>query len=124
MSSHNEPEPLTSDQLDELTALLKQRREETLSATERGRDNVKPVSLDEPIGRLSRVDAMQQRAMAQASRRQLQLSKVQIDGALRHVEQGSYGDCRRCEEPIGYRRLKSRPEAPFCLACQSTSERR
>ena len=49
---------------------------------------------------------------------------MQIAAALKAFDDDSYGDCRTCGEPIGYKRLKSRPEAPFCLACQSARERR
>jgi DnaK suppressor protein len=38
--------------------------------------------------------------------------------ALSTFDRGEYGLCRKCEEPIGYRRLSAKPEAPFCLECQ------
>jgi len=85
-------------------------------------ESSKPVALDEPIGRLSRMDAMQQQQMAVASR-QSQSQRLQLlRNALRAIENDNYGGCRRCEEPIGYQRLSVRPETPFCLACQSRSE--
>ncbi|MCK5912686.1 MAG: TraR/DksA C4-type zinc finger protein, partial [Desulfuromusa sp.] len=34
-----------------------------------------------------------------------------------------YGECRMCEEPIGYPRLQVRPESPFCLECQKQAEK-
>ena len=39
-------------------------------------------------------------------------------------QDGSYGFCRLCEEPIGFKRLQAKPEAPFCVNCQSRHERR
>ncbi len=38
------------------------------------------------------------------------------------LEQGDYGDCVECGDPVGYARLKARPEAPFCIGCQSQRE--
>ena len=32
--------------------------------------------------------------------------------------------CRRCEEPIGYKRLSARPESPYCLDCQDEIDRK
>jgi len=87
-------------------------------------DDSKPVDLDQPIGRLSRMDAMQQQEMAQAARRGDELRLKQVRAALAAVEAGEYGDCRACEEPIGYGRLSARPETPFCVRCQSSNERR
>jgi DnaK suppressor protein len=81
------------------------------------------VDLDEPIGRLSRMDAMQQQKMAQASRRATRMRLDQVGAALANLAAGEYGLCRVCEEPIGYKRLKARPETPRCLECQRKSER-
>ena len=82
-----------------------------------------PVDLDQPIGRLSRMDALQQQAMAKANRAGHQQRLILIDAALQAIKQSSYGECRRCEEPIGYARLNVRPESPFCLDCQKQSEK-
>jgi DnaK suppressor protein len=60
--------------------------------------------------------------MASANRRSVELRLTQVRSALAALERGEYGACRRCEEPIGYRRLKSRPESPFCVACQRGRE--
>ena len=83
-----------------------------------------PVDLDEPIGRLSRVDAMQQQAMVQAGRRAAKLRLQQVEVALRRCELDDYGFCRDCGDTIDVARLRARPEAPFCLKCQSKSEAR
>jgi len=82
-----------------------------------------PVALDQPIGRLSRMDALQQQAMAKANRAAHQQRLTLVDVALMAIKRGCYGECRRCEEPIGYKRLNVRPESPFCLECQQQSER-
>ena len=78
-----------------------------------------PVVLDQSsVGRLSRMDAMQQQAMAKATRQKAQLRLSQCKAALSAFDRDEYGLCRKCEEPIGYPRLSAKPEAPFCLACQ------
>ena len=86
-------------------------------------DGARPVDLDEPIGRLSRMDAMQQQAMAKATREKAKRRLSQVRLALEARARGEYGDCRSCEEPIGIGRLRSRPETPFCVACQGRRER-
>ena len=85
----------------------------------------KPVKLDpSAVGRLSRMDAMQGQAMAKATRRGMELQLAQCKSALQAVLRDEYGFCRRCEEPIGFKRLNAKPEAPFCLECQRAAERR
>lgn len=87
-------------------------------------DAAKPVDLDEPIGRISRIDAIQQQQMARASREGMTLRSAQVRAALDRIADGTYGSCASCEENVGYPRLKARPETPFCIACQSGRERR
>jgi len=82
----------------------------------------RPVSLEQPIGRLSRMDALQQQEMAKANLAGLQRRLELIEAALTAIRLGRYGDCRRCEEPIDLARLRARPESPFCLECQERTE--
>ncbi|MCX8053807.1 MAG: TraR/DksA C4-type zinc finger protein, partial [Armatimonadetes bacterium] len=47
-----------------------------------------------------------------------------IDEALRKIEDGTYGICDRCSQPINIERLKAIPYATLCIQCQETIERR
>lgn len=47
---------------------------------------------------------------------------VDIDGALRRIEQGTYGTCRRCGDAMSIERLNALPMAPMCGQCQLTHE--
>jgi DnaK suppressor protein len=118
-------EDLTDDQLAELKEdllALQDSLQVSLAATQ---DRSAPVKLDQAaVGRLSRMDAMQAQQMAKANRSQFQLRLAQIAQALRLIAEDRYGLCRACDEPIGYPRLKARPETPFCLVCQNASEKR
>ena len=73
---------------------------------------------------MSRIDAIQQQKMNQATRRRQKFRLQQVKGALQAWERDRYGECRECEEPIAFKRLKARPETPFCLECQAEMERR
>jgi DnaK suppressor protein len=44
--------------------------------------------------------------------------------ALAKFEDGSYGLCEACGQPIGASRLLARPEARLCIACQTRAEKR
>jgi DnaK suppressor protein len=117
------PEELTSEEFVELGSLLKVLEKSLEESVLLGNENAKPVDLDAPIGRLSRMDALQQQAMAKATKEKAKIRLAQVRVARTAHEDGEYGFCRRCEEPIGIGRLRSRPETPFCIACQGRSER-
>lgn len=109
---------MSSDVRQQLLALQAELR----AVIESSSDAAKPVDLDQPIGRLSRMDAMQQQKMIQASRRSAELRLGQVAGALKRLEEDEYGDCLLCGEPIGEARLGARPEASLCISCQSKRE--
>jgi len=115
---------LDDAQVDELRGDLDRARGELEAMLDRTAEGARPVDLDEPIGRLSRMEAMQQQQMTKASQRSAQVRHDLVMSALAAIDAERYGDCRRCEEPIGWRRLKARPESAFCLACQTAVERR
>jgi DnaK suppressor protein len=112
---------LTPTQVQQLRQELENLRAELEAMLISTREGVRPVDLGEPIGRLSRLDAMQQQQMAQASRSALEIRLQQVQAALRNDE---YGICKECEDPIGFPRLKARPETPFCRPCQGQLETR
>ncbi len=115
---------LNTQQLAELHQLLLNLSEELQQLLENSSNGAQPVSLDEPIGRLSRMDAMQQQSMVQANRRTAKTRLTRIEAALRRHAGDAYGLCVECEEAIGYARLKAQPEAPFCIDCQTGKETR
>jgi DnaK suppressor protein len=47
----------------------------------------------------------------------------QIDNAVRRIDEGSYGTCERCGNPIDAARLKALPHASLCMDCKRREER-
>jgi DnaK suppressor protein len=48
---------------------------------------------------------------------------AKIDLALKKIEEGTFGICERCDQPIGKMRLEARPETTLCIACKEDQER-
>jgi DnaK suppressor protein len=46
-----------------------------------------------------------------------------IDKALDKIEDGSYGLCEDCDEPIEVKRLEARPVTDMCIQCKEEQER-
>jgi DnaK suppressor protein len=77
------------------------------------------VTLDQTsVGRLSRMDAMQQQAMAQERQHRMRLHQRQLQAAQDRVANGTYGRCCECDEDIDLPRLERDPAVVFCLPCQ------
>jgi DnaK suppressor protein len=117
-----EPE-LTDEQLSEIEADLQVLRAELSGQLDRLGEDSKPVELDQQlVGRLSRMDAMQQQQMAAASASHTKAHLGRVNLALKAIAEGDYGYCRQCDEPIAWLRLKARPDSPLCVRCQEMNE--
>ena len=109
--------------MDAMKQRLVAMREELESIADAGDDPAAIVQLDQTkIGRLSRMDALQAQAMAQASGQRRAAQIREINAALRRIADGNYGDCERCEEPINPRRLDANPAVRLCIDCASSIE--
>lgn len=88
-----------------------------------GRSAADTVTLDQSkVGRLSRMDAMQQQNMAQSTLRNIANRLKLVNTALAKMDSGDYGFCDECGEVIEAGRLHAQPEASCCFACQSKQE--
>jgi len=81
------------------------------------------VELDQSkVGRLSRMDAMQAQAMAKASVQRRDARLQRIAAALKRIDDGEYGRCQECDEPINPKRLEFDPTVLLCIDCANQSE--
>ncbi len=87
-------------------------------ADERGQDSRKTVELDQQsVGRLSRMDALQHQAMAQANHGRRAQAQRRLLAALARIEAGEFGECSECGEDIPRGRLDIDPAVPTCVSC-------
>lgn len=87
-------------------------------------ESARPVELDQPaMGRVSRIDAIQQQKMTEANRASQRSRLSLARSALQRLESGDFGECLACGEEIGDRRLVARPESLYCVDCQRERER-
>jgi DnaK suppressor protein len=106
------------DQIDELKALLLKQQDALMELEQTGTDAAAVVELDQTrVGRLSRMDVLQDQAMSQerVRRRGLQLNRIAT--ALKRIEGGDYGYCTECGEDIAFRRLVFDPATTLCIDC-------
>ena len=102
---------------------LLQLRKELESIVASSDESAAVVELDQSkVGRLSRMDALQAQAMAQASGQRRKAVLRNIEAALKRIDDGVYGLCRDCDEPINPKRLEFDPAALRCIDCASNLE--
>ena len=98
--------------------LLKRELAELRAQSETSASSRSPVTLDQQsVGRLSRMDAIQAQAMAQATERRRHQRIQQVEAALKRIEDGEFGYCLVCGEEIEEKRLKTDAASRLCVAC-------
>lgn len=83
-----------------------------------GADAQRTVTLDQQsVGRLSRMDALQQQAMAHAQSARRAGQRKRIVAALKRIDAAEFAYCESCGDEIEARRLALDPTVPRCLDC-------
>jgi len=114
---------LDDSQIHAFQVRLKEIRDELRTQYENEKSAADTVQLDQTkVGRLSRMDAIQQQSMAQSTMRNIETRLKRIHAALLKIEEGEFGYCDECGEEIAMERLDVQPEASCCFACQSKQE--
>ncbi|RLE01573.1 MAG: TraR/DksA family transcriptional regulator [Bacteroidetes bacterium] len=104
-----ETEEIKQNILDEITktkALIAEYKEMT-----------KPVAPDDAIGRISRMDAINNKSVTEASLRQAEEKLKNLQRVLSRVGTKEFGICIKCGKPIPAGRILYRPESLSCVDC-------
>jgi DnaK suppressor protein len=83
----------------------------------------RPVAPDRAIGRLSRLEAMNEKSMNEATMRAAQQLQTRIRMALNRLDDDDYGLCADCAAVIPFQRLKTMPGTRLCVGCAGKAER-
>ena len=82
----------------------------------------RPVSPDNAIGRLTRMEAINSKSINEAALRKSLTTRSLLEEALRNIDSEDFGFCRDFDEPIAFARLMAMPEAALCVGCASRQE--
>ena len=108
---------MNADRIEHFRERLQQLAGEINADLAANKDDAGIVELDTSIGRLSRMDAMQNQQMALELRRRRENQLLRIDHAFKRMDQGRYGKCGKCGKPIDEARLEVFPDVVTCVAC-------
>ena len=102
---------------------LQARLQKELAELESLRDDAQgwtaPVELDQQsVGRVSRIDAMQMQAMSRSMQHRREIRLALLRMALKRFEDGEFGVCLECGEPIPAARLNIDPAFARCVRCE------
>ena len=91
--------------------------EETQKEIEQLKELTRPVEPDNAYGRLSRMDAINNKSINDKALREQKGRLQKLERALEKMEAGKYGNCVKCGDPIPMGRLKFMPWTANCVNC-------
>ena len=114
---------LSSEQKQVLKQQLLAMQQELQGMLTASAESSETVELDQTRqGRLSRMDALQGQAMAQAAHARAAARLQSIGFTLERLDDEQFGDCAECGELIAFERLEIDATSRYCIACAALSE--
>ena len=77
----------------------------------------KPIAPNDAIGRVSRMDAINNKTINEASLRQAKAKLKTLNIVLSKIEDNDFGSCLKCKQSIPIGRILIRPESLLCVNC-------
>lgn len=108
---------MTEKERNELKLLISDQIQLVESEIEELTELTKPISLDASIGRVSRMDAINNKAINDLALRDKKSTLQKLERAKERGEKGELGTCLKCGEEIPFGRLKIMPYTTRCVKC-------
>ena len=89
----------------------------TESAIADYKEMTQPVAPDDSIGRLSRMDAINNKSVMEAALREAEAKLKRLLTAQANINDPDFGLCQKCKEPIPIQRLRVMPDSTKCVKC-------
>lgn len=108
---------MKQEEIDILKSYIVENIQKQRSELDQLENNTAPISPENSIGRISRMDAINNKSVVEASirNRKRKLAKLQV--ALSKLSNKDFGMCSKCKKPIQIKRLMVMPESDQCVNC-------
>jgi len=108
---------MNEEQREEIKNLLKKEIKKTKSYVEDYKNMIKPSTPDAAIGRLSRMDAINNKSITEAALRTAEEKLSGLEYVLTKINDENFGECARCGNSIPIQRIILRPQSVYCVNC-------
>ena len=93
--------------------------EETQKDISSLKELTKPISPENAIGRVSRMDAINNKSVNEAALRNAINKLALLESALQRIDHEDFGLCIRCKNKIPIQRILLMPQSNRCVRCAS-----
>jgi len=108
---------MTDREKEEIIKIIHEQIESTKEEIKELIELTKPISLDNSIGRLSRMDAINNKTINEKALRDKKRNLQKLERAVERHREGKLGKCLKCGNEIPFGRLKFMPYTTRCVKC-------
>ncbi len=108
---------MNKKQLEELQKKLKSEITNTQEKINKYTDLCKPIAPENSIGRVSRMDAINNKSVVEAALRVAKEKIQQLKAVQNTMTEPNFGICKKCKKAIPFGRLMIQPHSKFCVIC-------
>jgi DnaK suppressor protein len=113
---------MNQDQKKELIATIEKEITSLESEIESFKKLARPVSPDNAIGRLTRMEAINSKSINEAALTKAKNRLTRLRLAQSMIDDPDFGLCSHCDEPIPFARLKIVPDSGLCVRCAEEAQ--
>jgi len=118
-----EKSKLKKKDLEDFASRLREDKSRILNHTDRTKTEELAMSTDDLADEVDLASSELNQGMALRLRDRERLLLHKIELALAKIDEGTYGICDDCQEPIEKKRLEARPVAELCIRCKEEQEK-
>jgi DnaK suppressor protein len=115
--------PLKKKELKRFRDILEEKKEEILRNAKRTLNEDMTLDVDDLPDEMDLASSEYLQSFQFRLRGREKTFLKKIDHAIAKIENGTFGVCEDCEEPISMKRLEARPETTLCIRCKEDQER-
>lgn len=108
---------MKTSQKNEIRKRLSQEIKNTQTKIKKYRELCEPIAPENSIGRISRMDAINNKSVVEAALRETLQKMSQLQIIQKEIDNDYFGLCMKCKKQIPFGRIMIRPESRFCVDC-------
>ena len=115
--------PLKKKELNRFRGILEEKKDEILRNAKKTLNEEMTLDVDDLPDEMDLASSEYLQAFTFRLRGREKVFLTKIQKALERIENGTFGTCEECGEPISNKRLEARPETTLCIRCKEDQER-
>lgn len=108
---------MTKQELKDVKEKVLKEIEKTKNSIADYREITKPISPENAIGRITRMDAINNKSVAEAALRQAEGKLKNLVNVQESINEPDFGICLKCQKPIPIGRILLMPQSRYCVNC-------